>query len=72
MLKTLVELRKDRKMTQSELGNVLGVSQRSVAAYEAGERRPSPEVINKIVACFGITITEAWNLFYPTDNYNEG
>ena len=68
VLKTLEELRKDRKMTQAELGVVLGVSQRSVAAYEAGERRPSPETISRIMACFDLTITEAWNMFYNTED----
>jgi transcriptional regulator with XRE-family HTH domain len=54
-------------MTQTELGVVLGVSQRSIAAYEAGERRPSPEVVNKIRQYFDLTIAEAWQLFFPNE-----
>lgn len=67
MLKTLSELRRERRMTQTALGVVLGVSQRSIAAYEAGERRPSPEVVNKIRQYFGLTFEDAWQLFFPSE-----
>ena len=67
MVKTLSELRRERKLTQTELGEVIGVSQRSIAAYEAGVRRPSPEVVNKIRQYFDLTIADAWQLFFQNE-----
>ena len=63
MLK-LAELRKNKKLTQAELAQELGISQRAVAAYELGERRPSPETVNRLIEIFGITVYEAWEMFY--------
>lgn len=55
--------RKEKKLTQAELAQILGVSQRMVAACEAGERRPSPEMAQKI----GRELDFPW-----TDFYEEG
>lgn len=52
--------RKEHKLTQTELGEMCGVAQRTVAAYESGERRPSPEVAKKIGAVLGM----AWTDFF--------
>ena len=60
----LAEMRREKKLTQQELAGLLEISQRAVAAYEAGERRPSPEVVNKMIRIFGITVSEAWEMFY--------
>lgn len=37
----MARLRREKKLTQAELAQALGVSQRMIAALEAGERRPS-------------------------------
>ncbi len=55
--------RKEHKLTQSELGQICGVAQRTVAAYESGERRPSPEVAKRIGAELGFN----WTEFYEDD-----
>lgn len=55
--------RKERKLTQSELGQLCGVAQRTVAAYESGERRPSPEVARKIGEALGFS----WTVFFEDD-----
>ena len=54
----MARLRKEKKQTQAELAQVLGVTQRMVAACEAGERRPSPGLSQRIEAELGIPWTE--------------
>lgn len=55
--------RKERHLTQAELGHRCGIAQRTVAAYESGERRPSPEVAKKI----GAELEISWTEFYEED-----
>ena len=50
--------RKEHKLTQTELGQLCGVAQRTVAAYESGDRRPSPEVAKRIAAELGMNWTD--------------
>lgn len=71
MLKTLAEIRKGKKLTQSELGQLVGVSQRAIAAYEAGERRPSPKVMNRLISELDIPIDVAWRLLYGDSDAEE-
>ncbi len=59
----MAKRRKEKKMTQAELAAVLGVSQRMIAACEAGERRPSVDLAQRIGQQLGIP----W-----TDFYEEG
>jgi len=54
----MARLRKEKKLTQTELAQNLGVSQRMIAACELGERRPSPELAQRISAELGIKWTE--------------
>lgn len=56
----MARLRKEKKLTQAELAQLLGVSQRMVAACEAGERRPSPALAQRISAELGLP----WTDFY--------
>lgn len=58
--KTMARLRKARKMTQAELGAAVGVTQRMIAAIEGAERRPSPDLAQRIGAELGLD----WNEFY--------
>ena len=58
--------RKEKKLTQSELGEMCGVAQRTIAAYENGERRPSPEVAKRIGEVLGFP----WTDFYE-DSHDE-
>lgn len=51
----LRELRKENRLSQEKLGNILGVSKVSVSGYESGSRIPSLEVLNKILDFFGIS-----------------
>ena len=51
----LRELRKENKMSQSDLGRLLGVSKVSVSGYENGNRVPSLEILNKIIDFFDVS-----------------
>ena len=39
----LLKLRREKSMTQKELGELMGVGERSVRYYESGERHPDFE-----------------------------
>jgi len=54
----MARLRKEKKLTQAELAQVLSVSQRMVAACEAGERRPSPGLAKRIGQELGFPWTD--------------
>lgn len=52
---TLKMLRKNKNLTQAQLGEKLGVAKSVVSYYENGERYPSPEVLIKIARTFYVT-----------------
>ena len=43
----LDEARKKHKLTQTALGEAVGVSQRAISSYEAGARKPSPKAVTE-------------------------
>lgn len=49
-------LRKDNKLTQSELAAKLGVAPSTVGMYERGQREPDFETLEKIASCFGVNM----------------
>lgn len=51
----LKELRKENKMSQNDLGKLLGVSKVSISGYEKGTRIPSLEILNGILDIFGVS-----------------
>lgn len=51
----LRELRKENKMSQEDLGKLLGVTKVSVCGYENGTRVPSLEVLTGILDIFGVS-----------------
>ena len=51
----LRELRKENKMSQNDLGKLLGVSKVSVSGYENGTRIPSLDILNGMLDVFGVS-----------------
>ena len=51
----LRELRKENKMSQEDLGKLLGVTKVSVSGYENGTRIPSLDILNGILDVFGVS-----------------
>ena len=52
----LRELRKHKKITQDELGRVMGFSGRAITKYETGEREPDFATLQKLASFFGVTV----------------
>lgn len=51
----LRELRKENKMSQEDLGKLLGVTKVSISGYENGTRIPSLDVLHGILDVFSIS-----------------
>ncbi len=54
----MARLRREKKLTQAELAQRVGVVQRTIAAYESGERRPSVDVAKELGRELGMDWTE--------------
>jgi transcriptional regulator with XRE-family HTH domain len=62
--KRLCQLREENRLTQKELAKHLGLTGRAIGYYEAEERCPAPDTLNKIADFFNVSID--W-LFGRTD-----
>ena len=56
----LAARRREQKLTQAELGDKVGIAQRTIAAYESGERRPSIEVAMRLGEVLGFPWAELY------------
>lgn len=54
----ILKLRKEKNMTQQELGDLLGVSPKTISKWECGNGLPDITLLNKISKELGITIDE--------------
>ena len=52
----LRELRKEKKVSQRELGELLGISDRNIRFYESGEHRPDFEGLLKLADYFNVSL----------------
>ena len=50
--------RKQMRMTQKEMGQLLGITQVSYGNYELGKRQPKPETLKKMARIFGCSVDE--------------
>lgn len=55
-MKRLKELRIQRGLTQTQVGDLIGVSCVTIARYEAGDREPSNAKITTLADYFGVTV----------------
>ncbi|MFZ4908213.1 helix-turn-helix domain-containing protein [Enterococcus thailandicus] len=51
----LKELRKNKRLTQQELGDIIHVSKVSISGYERGERSPDRETLTALADFFEVT-----------------
>ncbi len=51
-------LRTKRRMTQFELAQKIGISQRSLSGIETGENFLTAETLNRVLISFGITLED--------------
>lgn len=56
--KFLAELRKQKGMTQEQLGELLGVTNKTVSRWETGAYLPPVEILQRLSDLYGITINE--------------
>lgn len=61
----IVQLRKERGMTQAELARAIGVSQQAVFAYELGERRVSVLILVRLANVFAVPFEELIGIAPP-------
>lgn len=63
-LNKLKKLRENREISQSQLAAIIGVSQKTVSAWEVGRRNPKPRELQKLEDVFGVAKEEIFfNLF---------
>ena len=54
----LAELRKERNLTQAELEEKLGVTNKTISRWETGNYMPSVEMLEELSTMYGMTINE--------------
>jgi bacteriophage CI repressor helix-turn-helix domain len=52
----LNELRKDRRLTQKELGEILNVNHHSISSYENNKSEPPDDIKIQIAKFFGVSL----------------
>lgn len=50
------ELRKAKKVTMKELGNIIGVAESTMSLYETGKRKPDPETLSRLADYFNVSV----------------
>lgn len=50
----LKEIRKEKRMTQTEFGEKLSVTKQAIASAECGNNNPSIDTINKLIVEFNV------------------
>lgn len=69
--KFIADLRKQKNITQAELGNLLGVSNKSVSKWENGICLPDPSLYNELCKLFNISKDELFNGKRKIKNYKK-
>jgi repressor LexA len=71
----LKNLRTEKKLSQLDMGNLLGISQVGISHYESGNRQPDLDTLNRISDFFNVSIdyllgkTDIRNLDLPKGAY---
>lgn len=50
------ELRKAKKVTMKDLGNIIGVAESTMSLYETGKRKPDPETLSRLADYFNVSV----------------
>ena len=54
----LKKLRKEKRMTQSQLAQLMNASQSAVAMWETGAALPRPDKLRKLAQILGVTVDQ--------------
>jgi transcriptional regulator with XRE-family HTH domain len=60
----LTQARKDKKLSQDELGKILGIDKRIISRYETGKTVPSIEVACKMASALKVSLDYLTGLNY--------
>lgn len=55
-MKRITELRKERHISQTELGHMLNLSQKMISSYENGTHQPGLDTLKKLSEIFGVSV----------------
>ena len=69
--KFISKLRKEKELTQEELGNILGVSSKTISKWECGNSVPDINILKEISKYFKISIEDLVNCYYE-EKENKG
>ena len=56
MYQRIRDLREDRDLTQAQVGAAIGVSQRTYAYYESGQRMIPPQILGALADYYGVSV----------------
>ena len=56
MLKNLTTLRKNNKMNQKQLADLMNVNQNTISRWEKGERQPNNDDLRKLAGIFNVSV----------------
>ena len=56
MYQRIRDLREDRDLTQAQLGAAIGVSPRTYAYYESGQRMLPPQILCALADYYGVSV----------------
>lgn len=54
----ICELRREKKISQTQLGNLVGVTNKAVSKWENGDNKPEVGMLYKIASVFGVSVDE--------------
>lgn len=66
--KRLKKLRREKKLTQKELANILDTGESTISFYEHNKRKPDYDMLDKIAGYFNVSVDY---LLCRTNNQNE-
>ena len=52
----LKELRDDKGLTQSQLGNIIGAKKSAISLWESGKRQPDNETLSKLADFYNVSV----------------
>ncbi len=54
----IYQLRTEKGLSQSQLGDMMGVSNKAVSKWEMGVSKPRPDMLIMLASFFGVTVEE--------------
>jgi transcriptional regulator with XRE-family HTH domain len=68
--KKVKEYRVNKKMTQSQLAEMVNVDNKHISCIESGKNFPSPDLIERIAAVFNVEVKDLFEFMYLQEPKN--